>query len=88
MSRFQFETPDLDEARAFPIWRRRNAMFQAELYHDAIVCVTVVQPATRPDERAAVQEYLISNNAATFPCPSCGRFAFPSPRSCFWCAHV
>jgi hypothetical protein len=41
-------------------------------------------PKTTPEERAAAAAFVAGE---TFPCTSCGRFAFARPRACYWCSR-
>jgi hypothetical protein len=83
MSRFAFEIPGEIEAGDFLDWRRRNEMFQGELYADALACSRRVEPVTTEYERAVVRAFTTPGD--TFACSNCGRFAFAVPTLCHWC---
>jgi hypothetical protein len=42
------------------------------------------EPHSTEAERADVAAYVAGE---TFPCTSCGRFAFARPRACYWCVR-
>lgn len=63
MSRFQFERPSRAEAEAFLEWRRKESMYQAEMYHDAIECQRAMLDVTTPEERAEVKRFLDIKNS-------------------------
>ena len=58
MSRFRFDPPSEREAREFLEWRRKNEMYQGDLYQDTITCQRRLMPVTSEAERRAVREYL------------------------------
>jgi len=57
VSRFRFDPPTPEEAREFLEWRRKNRMYQGELYQDALICERRLIPMTTEEERRAVREF-------------------------------